>query len=267
MATKKPKQQKKQKPTGARGGSPRPPVTGRSASLTALEARFAQEYQRDMNGTQAYQRCKPDAKATSARVAATRLLAKTNVQDEIARLRVAAANAAGIDARTVVETAWAMMTADPRELVEHVVGCCRHCWGTAHRFQRTDGELADERARHKMAVATAGTAAQRKKLGDFDVAGGGGYDVRREANPQCPSCGGAGIGRTVVKDTRKLSPAAVQLLAGIKEGKEGIEVKMHSKDAALDKMFRHFGLYKDKIELTMPTAIVKDLTGRKDAQA
>ena len=235
-----------------------------STNLSELEARFAQEYGRDLNGTQAYLRCKPDATNGTARVAATRLIAKPNVQAEISRLKAIAAQEAGIDAATVVRTAWQMMTADARELSEVFLSACRHCWGLNHRYQHTDGELADAKAAHKRALALAGTAAQRKKLGEFDAGGGGGYSVHREPNDDCPSCGGAGIPRTVIKDTRRLSPGAAQLYAGVKETKEGLEVKAHSKDAALDKMFRHFGLYKDKIELTMPTAIFRDMTGRKD---
>lgn len=33
---------------------------------------------------------------------------------------------------------------------------------------------------------------------------------------------------------------------------------------ARGKLFRHFGLFNDKLQLTMPKVVVKDLTGRKD---
>lgn len=233
------------------------------ANLTALDARFAQEYMRDLNSTQSYLRCKPGVKENSARVMATRLLAKVSVQDEIARLRKVVGDAAGIDAATVVRTAWLMMTADAREFSELHVGCCRHCWGLGYRHQRTDGELADAQVAHKLAVARAGTTAERRKLGGFEPQGGGGFDIQRPPNPECPSCGGAGSPRTVFKDTRCLTPGAVQLFAGIKETKDGLEVKTHSKDGAVDRMFRHFGLYKDKVELTMPYVLLRDMTGRK----
>ena len=236
--------------------------TGRG-TLSLLEQRFSVEYLKDLIGTQAYLRCKPHVKSDSARAEATKLLAKPHVQDEIARRRDAAAAAAGITARKVIEHAWGVMVADPRELVSFEVGCCRHCWGRGYRYQRTDGELADDRSRHKMAVATAGTAAQRKKLGEFDEQGGGGYDVRREANPECPSCGGAGVGRAVIHDTRVLSENAAMLYAGVEETKEGVKVKLQSKDTARTDLMRHFGLYKDKLELTMPVVSIKDMTGRK----
>ena len=64
------------------------------------------------------------------------------------------------------------------------------------------------------------------------------------------------------KDTSKISKAAASLFAGIKETKDGMEVKLHDKSSAMDKMFRHMGLYNDKIELTMPTVRVKDFTGK-----
>lgn len=263
MATTKKKPAAK-KPAPARKAARATKKLELTPGLSTLEARFAVEFIRDMNGTQAYLRCRPDTTPDAAKVSASRMLTRANVQAEIARLAQKVADDAGIDAVTVVRTAWQMMTADPRELSEVHLACCRHCWGRDHRWQRTDGELEDARSAHRLARAKAASKADRDKLGQFDERGGGGFDVKREPNPACPSCGGAGDPRTVIKDTRHLSPAAVQIFAGVKQTKDGIEVKMHSKDAALDKMFRHFGLYNDKIELTMPTAIVKDMTGRKD---
>jgi hypothetical protein len=61
-------------------------------------------------------------------------------------------------------------------------------------------------------------------------------------------CFGKGLGRTYVNDTRKLSPAAAALYAGIKQTKDGIEVKMHSKLDAMERLCRHLGLY-DRIKL------------------
>jgi hypothetical protein len=236
--------------------------TGKGA-LSLLEQRFSAEYIKDMNGTKAYLRVKPNAKATTAATEASKLLGKPKIQDEIARRRDAAAAAAGITARKVIEHAWGVMVADPRELVSFRVGCCRHCWGLNYRYQRTDGELADDAARHKLEVARAGTDAQRRKLGTFDKQGGGGFDVRRDANPDCPSCGGMGQGRAVMHDTRAISDNAAMLYAGVEETKEGVKVKLQSKEAARTDLMRHFGLYRDKLELTMPTVRIKDMTGRK----
>ena len=66
----------------------------------------------------------------------------------------------------------------------------------------------------------------------------------------------------VLCDTRSLSPAAISLYAGAKQTKEGIEVKMHDKGAALEKVFKHLGLYeKDNEQKTDPlTALLQTIT-------
>lgn len=230
--------------------------------LSDLEQRFCQEYQIDQNATQAYLRVKPSANAASARVTSCRLLAKTNIQAELARLRTKVEQETGINAKRVIEEAWAIATADPRELMEHRVGCCRYCWGTDHRYQFTTAEFEDAKAEHEALQATI-SPEKRRKLGKFNPKGGPGYDRRAPPKEDCPHCGGEGEGRVVFKDTRYISQGAASLFAGAKEGKEGREIKLHSKDAAIDKLFRHFGIYNDKLTLTMPTAIVKDMTGRK----
>ena len=59
----------------------------------------------------------------------------------------------------------------------------------------------------------------------------------------------------MLKDTRNLSPAAVALYAGVKQTKEGIEIKMHSKMDALEKLAKHVGLYeKDNQQKADPLA-------------
>lgn len=232
------------------------------AGLSELETAFCREYMVDMIGTQAYIRVKPGCNHASARVASTRLLAKPNVQAEIARLRAEQAKRTEITADIAVKEAWAIMTADPRELMEYRVGCCRHCWGENFLYQRTQAEF--DRAEAAQAAANEEAVGTRKKVKEFDPLGGVGYDKRRSPNPECPECAGEGVGRPVFKDTRNISPAAASLFAGVKETKEGLELKIHSKDAAMDKVFRHLGLYNDKIQLTMPTVLIKDLTGRKD---
>lgn len=72
-------------------------------------------------------------------------------------------------------------------------------------------------------------------------------DVRENDNRDpaagCHKCNGDGVPQVIVKDTRKLSPQAKALYAGIKVTKDGLEVKMHSKLDALEKVFRHLGLY------------------------
>ena len=71
---------------------------------------------------------------------------------------------------------------------------------------------------------------------DFDQEGGIGFNPHMAPHENCPDCMGEGTIHTIVKDTRFLSPAAVALYAGIKQTKDGIEVKMHPKTDALEKL-------------------------------
>ncbi|MDZ7892335.1 MAG: terminase small subunit [Rhodoferax sp.] len=246
-------------------GAPKSPeavVPASVAGLSELEARFVQEYLVDLNGTQAYLRAKPGAKETTARTESSKLLAKPNIQASVTKGKAERSERTGITADIAIKEAWAIMTADPRELMEHRIGCCRFCWGKGFLYQRTQAEF--DRAEAELAKVNEAAIESGKPVKDFDPLGGVGYDKRRSPNPECPECAGEGEGRTVFKDTRNISPAAASLFAGVKDTKEGLEIKLHSKDSAMDKVFRHLGLYNDKIQLTMPTVLIKDLTGRKD---
>jgi phage terminase small subunit len=207
------------------------------ANLTPKQERFVQEYLVDLNATQAYMRAYPGAKRDSANVMATRLMAMPAIQEAIAKAKAKRAQETGITAKCALEEVWAIATADTRELVEYVVGCCRHCWGEGYRYQRTAAEMERDVTLH--AASTAG----KVKAKDFDRMGGVGYNATREPNKECPECFGLGTGRTVFKDTRTVSKAAASLFAGVKETRDGLEIKLHSKDAALDKVMRHLGLY------------------------
>lgn len=237
---------------------PRAPAHG----LTDLVDRFVNEYLIDLNGTQAYLRVKPGSKETTARTEASKLLAKPNVAAAVAKAKAERAARTEITADTAIREAWAIMTADPRELMEYRIGCCRHCFGDGFRYQRTRAEFE----RDDQALANANEAAIQagKPVKEFDPMGGAGYDKRLSPNPECPECFGEGEGREVFHDTRTISKAAASLFAGVEVTRHGRKILTHSMESAMDKVFRHLGLYNDKIQLTMPTAIIKDLTGRKD---
>lgn len=231
--------------------------------LNDLEARFCREYLLDHNGTQSYLRCKPNVKATTAAAEACRILRNPNAQAELQRLHAEQAKKLEISAEAVVLGAWRVVNADTRELMEYRVGCCRYCWGFEFGYQRSDAVYRADQQAHADARAMA-TEKQAAKMGPFREMGGPGYLRSREPNPECPECAGEGEGRPVFKDTTNLSPEGAELYAGVEVTKEGIKLRTHSKDASRDKLFRHLGLYNDKITLTMPTVVVKDMTGRKD---
>ena len=55
-----------------------------------------------------------------------------------------------------------------------------------------------------------------------------------------------------MNDTRKLSKAAAKLIAGVKQTRDGIEVKTRDQDAAVIALGRVVGLFKDRQELSGP---------------
>lgn len=190
----------------------------------------------------------------SAASQGSRLLKSAKVQQLLDSRRKAVLSSIQVDSTRVLQEVGYMATADARELVEYRVDNCRYCWGQDHRYQRTDGEFEHDQADH---AARAEEGGKRAPKGPFDPKGGPGFQRTKKPNPACPDCCGEGIGRAVFKDTRTLSPAAVALYAGVKETKDGLEIKTHSKDGALEKLMRHYGLFKDKLEVGADSDFVK----------
>lgn len=52
------------------------------------------------------------------------------------------------------------------------------------------------------------------------------------------------------KDTDTLDEQQIRAIAGIKEGKFGIELKLNDKEKALELLGRHLGMFKDKVEVS-----------------
>jgi hypothetical protein len=86
-----------------------------------------------------------------------------------------------------------------------------------------------------------------------DVKGGTGYNWANPPHPDCHECAGLGLGRNIVHDTRNLSPAAVAVYMGVKEGKDGTEAKTLDKSKALDTLVKIAKLYEDSttVNVTM----------------
>ena len=53
-----------------------------------------------------------------------------------------------------------------------------------------------------------------------------------------------------IKDTAELDEQQVRAIAGIKEGKFGVEIKLNDKEKALELLGRHLGMFKDKVEVS-----------------
>lgn len=219
-------------------------VHNATVKLTDLQVRFVEEYLVDLNGTQAAIRAGYSEK--TARQAAAENLSKPVIQAAIAEARLRQQERTEITADAVLREAWNQVTADARELTEAIVVCCRCCHGAGHRRQRTQAEYDYD---------LEAWIAEGEDPAEFPEEGGVGFQPNRPPFPDCPFCGGYGHTRTVVKDTRQLSHRAASLFAGVKQTKYGIEILTHSKDAAMEKLFKHLGLYeKDNQQRVDPLA-------------
>lgn len=208
--------------------------------LSLRMQRFVAEYIVCLNATKAATLAGFSAK--TARSQGERLLHDPRVAAAIAKAQAATLRRAQLKADDVLAEFWAIATADARELIEYRRTCCRCCHSINHERQRTQLEMDRDRAAWLLTRKGGDTT-------EFNVAGGVGYDARRDPNPTCPECFGEGEPRAFIHDTRKLSPKAAALYAGVKITKDGIGVQMHDKVTALTQLGRHFGLFHDKVQV------------------
>lgn len=59
-------------------------------------------------------------------------------------------------------------------------------------------------------------------------------------------------GTVCIKDTDSLSDDQICAIAGIKEGANGIEIKLNDKEKALELLGRHLGMWNDKLDIKTP---------------
>jgi phage terminase small subunit len=239
------------------------------SGLTEQQKRFADEYLIDLNATAAYKRAGYRATGRSAIVNASRLLTNADLQKYLREQYAARAHRVELRQDDVVRELQAIMSVDPNEIVSFRRECCRHCWGKGHAYQfRTKRELDSTRRAHAKDLR----AAQKAEIPEpdwpvFDASGGLGFDPSREPSAECPECNGAGFGRVFIADTRRLSPAAKSLYAGVKHTKDGIEVRLHSKEKAIELVMRHLGMLKDRVEVSVVDGMAERLAAARARRA
>ena len=189
------------------------------------------EYLTDLNATQAAIRA-GYAKA-GAKVTAHKLLTNANVAAEIARQSQDRFRRLRINADDLIERAALILRADPRALAGYHIGPCRYCWGADHAYQwKTQREYRD---------ALVQASADGKP--EPSSAGGFGFRADGHPNPDCPECCGFGIPRAVFADTRSLSNEAAILFEGVEETRDGVRMKIASKEKAFDILARVYRLF------------------------
>jgi len=201
--------------------------------LTEQQRLFAEEYVLDANATAAARR----AGYTAAASAGFNNLKHPGVMAYIDVLAKDRAGRLEVKQDEIVRRLYAIATADINELVQYRRCACRYCWGEGHRYQWTAAE--HERACYE---------AERANFPPPQAPGGVGYDKNADPNENCPECRGDGMGDIHVQDSRSLSPGARLLYAGVKQGRDGLEVKTHDQMRALELLGKHIGMFKDKIE-------------------
>lgn len=206
---------------------------------------FVREFVVDYNGTQAAIRAGYSERG--ADVQASRMLGNARVQAALREITADRIKRLQLDADAVVRTWEAIANLDPNELSQFRRTCCRHCWGKDFRYQYTPAEfkrakIGHEEKRAELLAKSSG----KSDIGEFEGLEGDWFDKRKDPNRDCPECFGEGLGETFLQDTRKLSPAALAMFAGVKEGREGIEILTNSQEKARENLARVHGLFKDK---------------------
>ncbi len=151
-----------------------------------------------------------------------------------------------------------IIDADPNEIVHVRRTCCRYCWGTDNKYQFTQHERDQAHASWQLTDAAL--------VAEFDEQGGVGFDPTVDVNLECAHCFGEGHASLYVADTRDLTPNGRALFAGVKQNKDGsIEVKLHSKEKALEMVARHLGMLNDKMDVKAAMSL-QVVTGVPDAE-
>ena len=57
-------------------------------------------------------------------------------------------------------------------------------------------------------------------------------------------------GKVILKNTENLTEQQIRAIAGIKDRKYGIEIKLNDKEKALELLGRHLGMFKDRVEVS-----------------
>lgn len=229
--------------------------------------RFAEEYAKDRNGTQAAIRA-GYSRATAGEQAA-RLLADDRIKALVQEACERVSRDVVFEAADVLREWVTIATADPAKVsqVRHLN--CRHCWGTGHEYQWTPREYA--KACDAAAAAT-DKMGNPKPRNPPDCTGGFGWVFNAEPNAECPECRGEGVRDIWIADFDTLEPAERKLIAGLRYTKDGVEVKMRDQENAVTHIAKYLGMLIEKKELTgknggplVATTIPMDLPG--DAKA
>lgn len=212
--------------------------------LTPKQELFVKEYLVELNATQAA--IKAGYSKKTAEVIGFENLRKPKIQAAIQAAMDQRAERTEIKADDVLKYWHDIATADPNELIHVRRICCRHCYGIDHEYQWRDEKEYQQAVR----MAKQQAKESEKPPAIPADAGGYGYDRLLRPHPKCPYCWGEGHMEVHAEDTRFLSPKAKLLYAGVKQTRDGFEIKMRDQDKAMENVARHLGMFVDRKEIT-----------------
>lgn len=207
--------------------------------------RFAEEYAKDRNGTQAAIRA--GYSVATAGVQASTLLANPKVQALVQERVDEVSKDVKFEAMDVLREWVTLATADASKISKTRKLNCRHCYGVGHEYRWKAYEYAQACDDAMKAVDAKGNPCPQPPP---SCAGGFGFKRLDDPNPECPRCEGDGVEDLVFCDMDSLQPAERKLIAAVERTKDGIKVKMRDQDAALQNIAKYLGLMIEKRELT-----------------
>lgn len=191
---------------------------------------FCADYLLDLNGTQAAIRAGYSPRTADQQ--ASRLLRDPRVQLRISELKQTRVERLEMRVDAVVHRLAQIAFADATKLTGYRIGPCRYCWGIGHEYQwKTPREWQEVGESSKVDNEPA------------DCKGGFGYALSGRVNPDCPECGGAGIGHVWFADTSMLDDATAVLFEGVKKSRHCKEFKLANRMRALELLADHLGMF------------------------
>lgn len=222
-----------------------------------MQEAFVREYVLDWNATQAALRA--GYSEVSAGQIGWQLLQKPSIREAVGRLATAKARARGFEAPDLIRIWVETLLLDHNEIAQYRRVCCPCCWGRFNTKQYTPQGYADASKKHERDRASI-LRDGGKDIGEFPAHEGDWYDKRKPPNKDCPECFGDGVPEIFFADSRNLSQAALMVYAGIKQGKDGLEILGLAKEKAADNLARALGLFKDKeVEVNVNLVPSEDL--------
>lgn len=131
----------------------------------------------------------------------------------------------------LLERIIAIIEADRNVLSQLRRGACRYCWGQDGLYQRTRGEFDKARKDNEWHNQKQ-SYLDKPILIEFDPQGGIGFNPNISPNPECTECFGDGDMYPFFPDSR--TEGASLIFSGVKQTKDGIEVKGHDFQWAVD---------------------------------